>query len=94
MIVVFFSPLLIKATHFLYVHHEHYNISNSDKPEVYEKHKKCPICAFEFIEFIDNEKLQKTAKPESFSVYFAACTQSACLTKPNHSFYLRAPPVN
>jgi hypothetical protein len=92
--IVFINPLLIKATHFLYVHHEHHHISKSDKPEVHEKHEKCPICAFEFVEFIANKKLQNTGKPEFFSVYYAAYTQSACITKPYYSFHLRAPPVN
>ena len=32
--IVFFSPLLIKATHFLYIHHEHHHISFSDKPSM------------------------------------------------------------
>jgi len=94
LIILFISPLLIKWTHFLYVHHEHHHISFSDKSEFKEKHEKCPICAFEFVEFINNKKLQNTGNPESFSVYHSAFIQNACITKSNYSFYLRAPPVN
>ena len=92
--IVFFSPLFIKATHFLYVHHEHHHISFSDKPEVNEKHKNCPICAFEFVEFIDNKNPQNTGKPEFLSDYYALYSQSACIIISFFSFYLRAPPVN
>ena len=92
--IVFFSPLLIKATHFLFVHHEHHHISFSDKPEINEKHKKCPICAYEFVEFIDNENPQNTGKPEFFSDYYTFHSQRECIILPFYSFNLRAPPVN
>ncbi|MCD4793232.1 MAG: hypothetical protein K8R54_08380 [Bacteroidales bacterium] len=94
MMIVFFSPLLVKATHFLYVHHEHHHISFSDKPEINGKHKKCPICAYEFVEFIDNENPQNTGKPEFFSDYYTFQRQSACIILSFHSFNPRGPPVN
>ena len=94
LIIIFFSPLLIKATHFLYVHHEHHHISFSDKPEVNEKHKKCPICAFEFVEFIDNENPQNIGKTEFLSDYYTFHSQSAHIVFSSYSFNLRAPPVN
>ncbi len=92
--IVFFIPLLIKATHFLYIHHEHHHISHSNKIEVSKKYHKCPICAFEFAVIIDNEKPQKTGKPEFFSDYYAFYSQSACIIRSFYSFNLRAPPVN
>ncbi|MEA3495451.1 MAG: hypothetical protein U9R42_05380 [Bacteroidota bacterium] len=94
LIIVFFSPLLIKATHFLFVHHERHHISFSDKPKVNEKHKNCPICAFEFVEFIDNENPQYTVKPEFFLDYDTSYSQSEHIVFPSYSFNLRAPPVN
>jgi len=91
--IVFFSPLLIKATHFLFVHHEHYQISFSDKPEINEKHKKCPVCAFEFVEFVDDESQLNNGKPYFPPDYFAVYSQSVLITIPFYSFHLRAPPV-
>ncbi len=93
LMIVFFSPLLIKATHFLYVRHEHHHISFSDKPEINKKHHKCPICAFEFVEFIENENPQNTGKPESFSDYYTFHRQSVCIIQSFYSFNPRGPPV-
>lgn len=94
LIIVFINPLLIKATHFLYVHHEPCHISKSDKPQIYEKHKKCPICAFKFVQFTANKKPQTISKPQFFLVYKATCSSNIYLTKSSYSFNLRAPPVN
>jgi len=94
LIVVFISPLLIIAAHFLYVHHEPHHISKSDKPQVYEKHNECPICAFKFVEFIAHKKPQKTSKPELILVYYSTYLQNTYITESYYSFNLRAPPVN
>ena len=94
LITVFFSPILIKATHFLYVHHENHHISFSDKPEINEKHEKCQICSFDFVEFIDYENPQNTGKPEFFLDYYTSYSQSAHIFFSSYSFNLRAPPVN
>jgi len=94
LLVVFISPLLIKATHFLYVHHEPRYISKSDQPEVYKKHKTCSICAFKFVQFTANKKPQTTYKPLFFLVYKATYSPNIYLTKSSYSFNLRAPPVN
>ena len=91
--IVFFSPILIKATHFLYIHHEHH-ITHSNKPEVSKEHHKCQVCTYKFVEFIDDENPQNIGKPEFFSDYFAFHSQSACIIPTLFSFYLRAPPVN
>lgn len=93
LIIIFISPLLIKWTHFRYVHHEYHHISFLDKAEVSAKYEKCPICAFDYVEFTDNNKVQNTGKPEFFSVFYTAYIPSACITKFDYSFNLRAPPV-
>ena len=92
--IVFFSPLLIKATHFLYLHHEQHHAFYSKKSEVSKKHNKCPICTFEFVEFIDDENPQDIGKPEFFSDFYAFYSHGAYIILSFYSFYLRAPPVN
>jgi len=94
LMIVFFSPLLIKAMHFLSIHHEHHHIFHSDKSEVSKKHHKCPICTYEFVEIIDDENPQNIGKPEFFSDFYALYSHGACIILSLYSFYLRAPPVN
>ena len=91
--VIFISPILIKSTHFLYIHHDNFSISFSKKPVVSTKHKKCLICAFKFVEFISNALPQNYDKPKFFLVYYIISIQSVCIAELSYTFNLRAPPV-
>ena len=92
--ILFILPLLIKWTHIFYVHHEHHHIITSNNSVFHKYCKKCPICAFEFLEFFDKGKPKLSGKPESVSVFYIAYLQRPCISKPLHSIYLRAPPVS
>ena len=94
LMIVFFIPLMIKATHFLYEHHEYYNISHSNKPELNEKHHKCEVCAYKLIQLIDNKCQPYNVKPEFLSDFLAIYSQSEFIILSFYSFSLRAPPVN
>lgn len=94
LVIVFITPLFIKTTHFIFVHHKHHHIYNTDKPIVYKKHKQCPICAFEFVEFIDNYKAQKLDNTDSIIIYFTLYIRTLYVKKSDYSFHLRAPPIN
>ncbi len=86
--------MMIIWTHFLYVKHEHHHFDKSDKPTVHTKHKKCPICEFNFFEYINIKKTISSSKPVAFSVYYTSYINNACISKPHYSFLLRAPPAN
>ncbi|HPD95085.1 MAG TPA: hypothetical protein PLA24_04250 [Tenuifilaceae bacterium] len=93
LVVVFTAPLLIKATHFLYVHHEHYHSTYPSKTELAKQYQKCPICAFEFVVFFTNTNSQNKVVPEYFSDYTPLYIQSTPVLDNPYSFNLRAPPV-
>ena len=81
--------------HFLYVHHEHHHyFTQSDKTDINEKHDKCPICTYEFVEFIDDENFQNIGNPEFFLDYYAFYKYNAYIILFFYSFHLRAPPAN
>lgn len=86
--------MLIIATHFLYIHHDHSHISNHHKLELNKDHSECPICAYEIVNAIDDQIKFSIAKPESLSDFLAICNQVIFFIHPFYSFNLRAPPVN
>jgi hypothetical protein len=92
--IIFMVPILIKGTHFLYMHRGHHYVSVSDQPEIHKIHYKCPICSFVFVEFIDDKEAIFTDKPIVCLVYFIADIQNRHNTRLPYSFNLRAPPVN
>jgi hypothetical protein len=94
LVLVLVSPSFLKGAHFLFVHHEHHHISFSDRPEIEIGHTNCPICAFDFVEFIDNKHSRDTGTPEFFSHVFTLHSQSAWVLLASYSFNLRAPPVS
>lgn len=95
-IVAFTFPVIIKATHFLYHHHEHYNptCNHSHKQDVGKKHEKCLICEFEFTEFVEKTDKINISNPEYFTEIKRVFRLNIFIVSPAYSFLLRAPPVN
>lgn len=91
---VLFVPILITATHFLFIHHEHYHSSNSNKLELNEYHAECPICAYETVNLIDNQFKFSIGKPELQLCLLTIRNQVVFYIQPLYSFNLRAPPAN
>lgn len=92
--LVLFIPMLITATHFLYIHHEHSNISNPNKLELNEATSECPICEYEAVNAIDDQIKLLIGRPELLSTFLTIYEQITFYTHPFYSFNLRAPPVN
>ncbi len=92
MLLVFFSPILIKTIHFLYVHHDHDTDHLSHQKHITKQHKQCPICSFEFVEFINNNKVQIDTVPELILDLYTYTVQSVYIQNFFYSFNLRAPP--
>jgi len=91
LIFIFISPILIKGTHRLFVHHDHSSISN--KLEITIKHKHCPICAFEFVEFIESDNQPLPDIHKSLCEYYPEFIKGEIELQTIYSFSLRAPPV-
>ncbi len=92
MMIAFFSPILIKAFHYLYVHHDHDIHLESHQKQITQLHKTCPICSFEFVEFINDNKVHKIVVPEYISDLYTFIHQSVYISNDLYSFNLRAPP--
>jgi hypothetical protein len=93
LLFTFIIPFIIKATHFLYVHHEHCHITFSDKTAINKTHKECPICAFDYAQFVKTTVSYQLGKVEFISDYTIKDTEKAKIQASKHSFFLRAPPV-
>lgn len=93
LIIIFIGPIAIKATHRLFIHHEHSTISISDKQEINTSHNHCPICAFEFVEFIDSDNQPLLKNNEYLYAYYSVYIQKEIALNTFYSISLRAPPV-
>lgn len=91
LIFIFISPILIKATHRFFIHHEHSSISG--KLEITKIHKHCPICAFEFVEFIESDNQSLPDIHKSLCEYYPEFIKGEIDLQSIYSFSLRAPPV-
>jgi len=94
LVLVFFSPTLIKAAHILYTEHQHEFISNSNTIEINESHSDCPICVFEFTQIIASENYYEITHQQLVSDFTPFFTSPILKTSALLSFNLRAPPVN
>ncbi len=92
MMVAFFSPILIKAFHYLYVHHDHQIHLESHQKQITQLHKTCPICSFVFVEFINDNKVYKIVVPDFFSDLYTFIYKRIYIPYNLCSFHLRAPP--
>lgn len=93
LVFVFISPMLIKTTHFLYVHHEHFSIPRSNTLVYSEYHSKCPICAYETVDEIEIHMSFILGKPEFTFSLFLIYDFVIAYIHPLYTFNLRAPPV-
>jgi len=64
LIFVFLLPIIIKATHHLYIHHEHFHHTTNTEKQFHKLYFKCPICDFKFIEYVKGKNLLRIQKPE------------------------------
>ncbi len=93
LLLLFLSPQLTKTLHIAFVHHHHhFEHINSPGRNLSEHHPRCPICAFEVIEFFEKPLANQFASPsENFSLIsipvLKGCTERIALP-----FNLRAPP--
>jgi len=90
---VFVTPFFVKASHFVFVHHEHQHHHSSQKAEVTEYHRSCPICAFDFIEFIGNEPVVYSCNSEDIVDYYPHEPSDIAYIHYFYCFYLRGPPA-
>jgi hypothetical protein len=86
--------MLIKTTHFLYIHHEHSSIPISNKAVYSNYHPKCPICAYETIDEIEIQNIFTLVKPEFIFSLLLINNYVIAHIHPLYTFNLRAPPVN
>lgn len=94
LIVVFFTPTLIKAAHLLYENHQGIFISNSTKLELNETHQDCPICVFHFTEILPSKDYQKQERLLFVLNYNPIFGKSISIKYISpFSFNLRAPPA-
>jgi len=84
--------MLIKTTHFLYIHHEHSSILDSNKLAYSEYHPECPICAYEAIDEIEIQNTFTLAKPEFIFSLLLIYNYVIAHIHPLYTFNLRAPP--
>ncbi len=76
----------------MYIHHDHDTQQLSHQKHITKQHKKCPICAFEFVQFINNNKVQIDVIPEFIKDIYTSTIQRIYVLKNIYSFNLRAPP--
>lgn len=91
--LVFMMPIIIKTTHFLYVHHEHHHSHSTHKPAICKTHEKCSICTFDYIEFINNIPPKYASKSEIILDYYIEYPHHTKKVVVQYSFQLRAPPI-
>jgi len=94
LIIVFFTPTMIKVAHLLYEHHQNTFVFNSTKLEINGTHQDCPICVFQFTEILPTEKYQEYETPlvvSNFKPFFGKNISFKSVS--SFSFNLRAPPV-
>jgi hypothetical protein len=92
LVLVFFSPTLIKAAHLLYNKHQHEFVLNSKTVEIHESHSDCPICEFQVTQLIANENYYETLRQVLVSEFTPFCSNSILKSTALFSFNLRAPP--
>lgn len=94
LVLVFFSPTLIKAAHLLYNKHQHEFVLNSKMVEIHESHSDCPICKFQVTKLITNENYYETSHQPLVSEFTPFCSNSILKSTALFSFNLRAPPYS
>jgi len=85
--------MLIKATHFLYIHHEHSSILWSNQLGFTQDHHQCPICAFKALDEIKTKALTTINKPKPALSYLPLPNYRIDDTFVLFPFNPRAPPV-
>lgn len=93
LILVFFSPALIKAAHILYAEHQHEFVLNSNTVEINESHNDCPICKFDFTQIIASENYSEKSLHILVSDCAPLLNKNIVKSSALLSFHLRAPPV-
>lgn len=102
-LAAFAIVLLIKPVHLLVHDHSHDHeqelVSHCDEShpsatvQFGAKHEVCPICDFEFCQFIPQQKVLLPYVASSFCLKQVAPTLTCVIRKSSHLFQLRAPPV-
>ncbi|NOR27475.1 MAG: hypothetical protein GQ540_02985 [Lutibacter sp.] len=93
LVLVFFSPALIKAAHILYAEHQHELVLNSNTVKINESHNDCPICKFEFTQLIASESYSEKTHHILVSDSAPLLNKNIIKSSALLSFHLRAPPV-
>lgn len=97
LLAVFAVSLLVKPVHMLTHQHDELHETiwlNSNQHSISGgQHETCPICDFEFCQFIPQ---QNTSVPQATAIVYQrqSARSIACLIRQSsHHFQLRAPPV-
>ncbi len=94
LIIIFLSPLVIKATHRLYIHHDKPIICLAKTKNNYHKSTfKCTICAFDFFIFIFKKGLKYIQKLDALITILKTKVEIVFINKYSYTFCLRAPPI-
>ena len=94
---IFAASVLVKPLHIFAHHHDelHESVCLNFKQQVVsaKHHENCPICEFEFCQFIPQ---QNTSISHAICYFFnkqTAHSVSCIINQPSYYFRLRAPPV-
>lgn len=94
LVLVFFSPTLIKAAHLFYAEHQHEFVLNSNTVKINESHSDCPICKFEFTQIIATQNYYETTHHLLVSDVTPLFNNDIVKSSTQLSFNLRAPPFS
>ncbi len=89
---VFLSPVIIQATHFLYIHHHHNE--SFEKTIFTQDFEKCLICSYEIVEFINSDDFIEITAPVFQSFFYCDLKADFKIVSSIKHFSLRAPPLN
>lgn len=98
LVFVLFVPAGIIITHHVFVEHEQCHLHGHEDDHsgavIDREHKVCPICAFHFIEFFNDDNKQLTGTPFALSDDCPAFIQQEIPTELLFQFHLRGPPLH
>lgn len=93
---VFFSTLLVKPVHILFVHHNlTQNTANRPGETILSNltDYDCPVCDFEFCSFISENQPNNQKTPDLFAELQIPKIIDCVVNQASHHFLLRAPPA-
>ena len=94
LLFLFMLPILVKATHHLYIPHEHdCHTEHTRENRINEEYEKCPVCEYQIAE-ITEEKYTIEFLKKGFTTSTCIYKQEIVLVSSHYSFPSRASPIH